>query len=357
MQLIQTVLIIYAAVNLHICMSRGEEECWALVYKIATGGNGSAYDLFMSNDSLNVNDKEAMSLQCSKYQVKKHFKSDIVNNWSNVEIDLVRISLFVSGIEKAFFLFNGSETNKTSWFDKSRLINSSYSDLNKDIDFTHFSVVGIHGKADRHAGNYSRRFYIRNDKSDKCETDEGLLLVGDAEGNCQYEENITEQPFILFSASSNVSKAIHHAVADSMAIFIKFPIKATCFNQFAMNCVHENSPCITNSVQTSSTKTIPIEDQSQSTLSTSKDKDQSTTMRSEDLQNKINRIKMELTVEKKSTQKYMRSLTSAPDERTSSKVMGIIGGAFIISVIGLIMLLDCTTCNRDRKFKQKKSTT
>ncbi|CAC5391150.1 unnamed protein product [Mytilus coruscus] len=350
MQLIQTVLMIYAAVNLHIRMSLGEEGCWALVYKIATGGNGSAYDLFMSKESLNVNDKEAMSLQCSKYQVKKHFKSDIVHNWSNVEIDLVRISLYVNGIEMAFLLFNGSETNKTSWFNKSRLINSSYSDLNEDINFTHFSVDGIHGKSDRHAGNYSRRFYIRNDKSDQCETDEGLLLVGDAKGNCLYEGNITEQPFILFSASSNVSKAIHHAVADSMAIFVKFPIKATCLNPLAMNCVHENSPCITNSVQTSSTDTIPLDDQSQSTVSTSKDNVQFTTMRSEDLQDKIDRIQ-------NGANEYMRSLTSAPDDRTSSKIMGIIGGAFIISVIGFIMLLDCTTCNRERKVKQKKAST
>ncbi|VDI36906.1 Hypothetical predicted protein [Mytilus galloprovincialis] len=66
---------------------------------------------------------------------------------------------------------------------------------------------------------------------------------------------------------------------------------------------------------------------------------------------------MELTVERKSTQKYRRSLTSAPDERTSSKIMGIIGGTVIISVIGSIVLLDCATCNIGRKGKAKKAAT
>ncbi|XP_076085014.1 uncharacterized protein LOC143055848 [Mytilus galloprovincialis] len=140
-----------------------------------------------------------------------------------------------------------------------------------------------------------------------------------------------------------------------MAIFVKF--KDTCFDELAMTCVHENSVCLTNSAQTPSTDTIPLDDQSQSTVSTSKDADQSTTMRSEELQNKIDKIKMELTVPQKSTQKYRRSLTSAPDDRTSSKLMGIIGGTFIFSVIGLIVLLDCATCNRERKIKAKKTTT
>lgn len=83
---------------------------------------------------------------------------------------------------------------------------------------------------------------------------------------------------------------------------ISFIVKDTCFDELAMTCVHENSVCLTNSAQTPSTDTIPLDDQSQSTVSTSKDADQSTTMRSEELQNKIDKIKMKLTVPKKSTQ-------------------------------------------------------
>ncbi|VDI36907.1 Hypothetical predicted protein [Mytilus galloprovincialis] len=123
-------------------MSCGEEECWALVYKISTGGNGSAYDLFMSNDSLNIDDEEAMSLHCSTNTSRKHFKSDIINNWSSIGVDQVRLSVYVSGIEQVFLLFNGSETNKTNWFNKSRLINSSYSDLNEQNIVSFFSVDG-----------------------------------------------------------------------------------------------------------------------------------------------------------------------------------------------------------------------
>lgn len=224
MQLIQTVLLIYTAVGLNIRMSRGEEECWALVYKISTGGNGSAYNLFMSGDSLNVNDEEAMSLHCSKNPSRKHFKSDIVNNWSTNGIDQVRVSVYVNGIEQMFLLFNGSETNKTNWFDESRLMNSSYSDLNEQKDVSFFSVDGINGNASNYqdVGYYSRRFYIRNETTGNCNTsDDGWLLVGDEQGNCDYERKIEDKPFILFSNPPYISKALDHTLADSLAIFIK----------------------------------------------------------------------------------------------------------------------------------------
>ncbi|XP_052081840.1 serine-rich adhesin for platelets-like isoform X1 [Mytilus californianus] len=469
MPLIQIVLLIYTAVGLNIRMSRGEEECWALVYKISTGGNGSAYNLFMSGDSLNVNDEEAMSLHCSNPS-RKHFKSDIVNNWSTNGIDQVRVSVYVNGIEQIFLLFNGSKTNKTNWFDESRLMNSSYSDLNEQTNVSFFSVDGISGNADDSVGNYSRRFYIRNETTGNCETsDYGWLFVGDELGNCDYERKIEDKPFILFSNPPYISKALNHTLADSLAIFIKFSSKANCLSPFVMNRVHENSQCITDNAETSTnpaqtlstnlaqtsstnlaqtlstnpaqtsstspaqtsstnpaqtsstsiaqtsstnpaqtsstnptqtTSTNPTETSSTNpaqtsstnpaqtsstslaqtsstnpaqtsstnptqTTSTNPTETSSTnpaqtsstnptTIRSEDLQNKIDRIKMELTVQRKSTQKYKRSLTSAPDERKSSKIMGIIGATVITSVIGFIVLMDCSTCKRERKGKAKK---
>lgn len=53
---------------------------------------------------------------------------------------------------------------------------------------------------------YSRRFYIRHDDKEDCRTDAGWLLVGDDKGNCQYEKDIKEKPFILFSNKSTSSK-------------------------------------------------------------------------------------------------------------------------------------------------------
>ncbi|XP_071144664.1 uncharacterized protein [Mytilus edulis] len=383
MQLIQTVLLIYTAVSLHSCMSLGDEEGWTLVYKIVTGGNGSAYDLFMSNYSLNVYDEEAMSLNCSKNPSKKHFKSDIVNYWSIIGIHQVRVSVYISGIEQVFLLFNGTQTNKTNWFNERRLINSSYRDLNVQKNVSYFSVDGIAGPADHHYGdNYSRRFYIRNETDGECKTkDNGWLLVGDDKGACNYERDINKKPFILFSNPPSISKASKHELADSLAIFIKFSSKANCLNPFVINCIYgyaqtstnlANIPS-TNPAQTSTTSpaqtssTSPAQTSSTSPAQTSatspaqtsatnpaQTSSTTTEIRSVDLQNKLDQIKIELTVQRKSTQKYRRSLTSAPDERTSSKLMGIIGGTFIISVIGFIVLLDCATCNMGRHGKAKK---
>ncbi|CAC5391156.1 unnamed protein product [Mytilus coruscus] len=303
-------------------MSRGDEGYWTLVYKIATGGNEKAYDLFMSDNPLNENDFEAMS--CSENHAKKHFKSSIVNKWSTIGIDQVRVSLYVSGMEKAFLLFKGSETTKSNWFKKNRLIDSSYIDLNDDKGVYYFSMEGVSGPADNFDdGKFSRRFYIRKEKDGNCHnSDYGWLLVGDEIGNCKYERRTNEIPFILFSNPPNISKAKDHILADSMAIFVKFSFKEACLSPFAMKCVQPT-----------------------------------TTMGNEDPQNQLDQIITDIRIHRKSTQKYKRTLTSAPDERTSSKIMGIIGGTVIISVFGFIVLLDCTTCNRKGKVTQKKAIT
>nr|XP_022310012.1 uncharacterized protein LOC111115536 [Crassostrea virginica] len=60
------------------------------------------------------------------------------------------------------------------------------------------------------------------------------------------------------------------------------------------------------------------------------------------IQEKIDNIQKNLTVNKKETNQYIRTLTSAPDERQSAKNIGIVGVTVISVVIGLVILSDCT---------------
>ncbi|XP_062599701.1 uncharacterized protein LOC134261274 [Saccostrea cucullata] len=60
-----------------------------------------------------------------------------------------------------------------------------------------------------------------------------------------------------------------------------------------------------------------------------------------DIQEKIANMQKNLTINRKETNQYTRTLTSAPDERTSSKNIGVLG-AFVIGAVGSIFLLsDC----------------
>ncbi|XP_061180226.1 uncharacterized protein LOC133188755 [Saccostrea echinata] len=59
------------------------------------------------------------------------------------------------------------------------------------------------------------------------------------------------------------------------------------------------------------------------------------------IQEKIANIQKNLTVNRKETSQYIRTLTSAPDERRSSKNIGV-AGAFVIGAVGgLFILSDC----------------
>ncbi|XP_052061712.1 uncharacterized protein LOC127701787 [Mytilus californianus] len=58
-----------------------------------------------------------------------HYKPILSNNWTGLCLDKVRVSIYKNGVEKAFMLFNGTEADKMSWFTPSRIIDSSWVDL------------------------------------------------------------------------------------------------------------------------------------------------------------------------------------------------------------------------------------
>lgn len=49
-------------------------------------GNGSVYELFTGSDILNVDNVHAQSIS---QPIKEHFKSDMVNQWSELSISEV----------------------------------------------------------------------------------------------------------------------------------------------------------------------------------------------------------------------------------------------------------------------------
>ncbi|XP_062606115.1 uncharacterized protein LOC134267928 isoform X2 [Saccostrea cucullata] len=59
------------------------------------------------------------------------------------------------------------------------------------------------------------------------------------------------------------------------------------------------------------------------------------------IQEKIDNIQKNLTVNPKETNQYIRTLTSAPDDRQSAKNIGIVGVSVISVVFGIIILSDC----------------
>ncbi|CAG2233177.1 unnamed protein product [Mytilus edulis] len=197
---------------------------WNMVFKIATGGSGGIYDLYTNSQTQNIDDPEARLFT----PTSKHFKSEIINKWSTVGIEQVKVVIYKNGVEKAFFNFDGMGSTSTNWFKLDKLLSSSYSDL-KGADTGKIGFYfDLRGLEDTKNVNY-RRFYVNGawDTSGHC-LDSGWLMVSDvlSTGDCQYETNhLSRKPFILFSPYATqiaFGKAnMDEILADSLAIFVK----------------------------------------------------------------------------------------------------------------------------------------
>ncbi|CAG2217266.1 unnamed protein product [Mytilus edulis] len=91
------------------------------------GQNTNIYDLYMDSElTYNINDDDAQNFT---HGHGKHFKSDIINYWEDIDVEQVKVVVYQNGMEQAFLSFDGTRTNKTNWFSQERLMNTTYSDL------------------------------------------------------------------------------------------------------------------------------------------------------------------------------------------------------------------------------------
>ncbi|CAG2224549.1 unnamed protein product [Mytilus edulis] len=304
-----------------MCICTGTKDDWKLVFKVATGGAGSFYDLYMGNGTLNMDNSAAQSLITP---IKQHFKSDFINSWDSLQINQVRVSVYKNGTERAFFLFNGVGSSKTNWFTKNRLLNTSYTDLDQSTTANYFSINGHTAYVGNLQTQFFRRFFINSNYGGCC-CDKGWLFVSDiySYGDCDWEHlYLPQKPFIIFSPQS-IKKSIFKWYIDSY----ECPVVQSSPVQ-----LNENTYCYlpqnSGSVPETTTK-IAVEQ---------------TTMAESVLKDKVAKLKQELTVTPKSTKKYLRSIVSAPDERYSSKALGLLGGVIISVVISFFVFLDIIGC-------------
>ncbi|VDI05046.1 Hypothetical predicted protein [Mytilus galloprovincialis] len=105
---------------------------YVLLMKGVTGvetyhpGVTDLFELWNSTKTINEFQQEAKALTPN---FPGHYKPILSNNWTFLCLDKVRVSIYKNGVEKAFMLFNATGTDKMSWFTPSRIIDSSWVDL------------------------------------------------------------------------------------------------------------------------------------------------------------------------------------------------------------------------------------
>lgn len=146
-----------------------------------------------------------------------HYRSNLVNRWNSLKVTSVKLALYDQDKEVARVIFNGAGTNLFTWFDKTKIVSSSWSDVTSAHTFNHCSVQGYS------TGSIDRRFHI-NRHYGGCNKDMGHMVTIDTKTKnaCAWDKHVV-YPQFLFSKinAADLWEDGHYGRAEYMAIFIK----------------------------------------------------------------------------------------------------------------------------------------
>ncbi|XP_061195267.1 uncharacterized protein LOC133203508 [Saccostrea echinata] len=272
---------------------RTVQSWWELVYKAVTGGPFGAYELFYSNSTRNTNN---LAVQQLTNQVLDHYKSEVLNNWQSNGISKIRVSYYSGDTEAQYFVFNATGATKTDWLSRYRILETSY-DISAFAGTTgkpgeYFSIDG-----DIAPPVIKRNFYI-SEGYYGCPSDQGWAMMIDGPGPCPMDWVTTTTIHYVNTTSHSLMPGL---TADFMAIFV------------------ERGICLGKSAQTDN-------------------KNQQIANQTTDIEQRIYEIKTNLTVPVNSTSQYIRSKTCAEDDRMSSRAIGSVLGAGLLSFLAIFIL-------------------
>jgi len=99
--------------------------------------------------------------------------------------------VYEGGVTKKELLFDATGTDKLNWFSESKLVNSSWTDIETEPK-NYFSIEG-------HSGLF-RNFFI-NSNYDGCHNDVGWLVASTGE-DCSWENSAAHHNKVLYSKLS-----------------------------------------------------------------------------------------------------------------------------------------------------------
>ncbi|KAK3102210.1 hypothetical protein FSP39_009614, partial [Pinctada imbricata] len=249
---------------------------WKLIFKATSGAPFGVYDLYTSSRTLNEYNTTAMQLD---NQLLQHYKSDFLNTWKNNNVTRVKVSVYKDSMEKMYMIFDGTGSDNEDWFTGSKLLNSSFQDIDEmRSNAKHFSVRG-----DDTSG-VVRRFFI-NRRYAGCAGDNGWLVVTDANKPTKCD-------------------------VDKVTVATVFYSTKNAYDMYN-NC---DCSCNTN------TTYITLND-------------------TEALQQKLEELRQILKVYRNATSKYTRTKISAPDHRPSATGMGVVLGMGILTFSAFIVVI------------------
>nr|XP_034338852.1 uncharacterized protein LOC117693035 [Crassostrea gigas] len=163
---------------------------YTTLMKGVAGVPGDMYQIWTSPATMNANNQQAMYLTNT---FKGHYKTDL-SQWNSMCLDRIRVSIYKNGQEKAWIEFNSIGANQNNWFDPSRIIASSYTDI-KTAAKEVFSMMGD--------TNTGREFLMSQHSNTQCDT-YGWIMIS-TQNNCPFEASAGGKPAFLYSPGQTSS--------------------------------------------------------------------------------------------------------------------------------------------------------
>ncbi|CAL1547252.1 unnamed protein product [Lymnaea stagnalis] len=197
---------------------------WTLVFRGQRDINQAVTDRWLSNNMHDDNPvSPSLAVHCYRLDMviscPIHFRSHILDKWSN--IDKVKFAIYNAGSEVKSIIFNGTRTTRINWFQKSRVLSSSWSSLDNDTGIVDFAFNSRQGPPQK------RRFAINTYGG--CQGDTTYFEIFDtAYDGCMttYKLSLETYPRFLYSpfeARVRISAGpTVYKLADIFAVFVQF---------------------------------------------------------------------------------------------------------------------------------------
>lgn len=143
---------------------------------------------------------------------KKILRSPYIDYWNCLNIKKIKIELNTQGETMAFIEFNGQNSDYLNWFHNSRIVNTSWTDMQKSGSYNFFSI----DKETR----FSRKFFI-NKNYGGCAKDAGWLVVNDINGSkpCKWEKQ-KPYPQFLYGKQKKITKWNDMSKMCTLVLFV-----------------------------------------------------------------------------------------------------------------------------------------
>ncbi|EDO46367.1 predicted protein [Nematostella vectensis] len=181
---------------------------WTMIFKTVSGVlKQGAVNLWI-NDNLTSDEDSTESLSNFTNSTQM-YKNRLVQNWQKFNPKEVLILVYKNGVADLQLKFNATGSDNTNWYQKSRLLESPWTDLVSGLLVpTKFVLIGC----------CSRMFYTMSGEGG-CDNDMGWLMV--AATACHYELN-HKLNTIIYSKSTTIHFRLGgYETADVMAVYVR----------------------------------------------------------------------------------------------------------------------------------------